>query len=63
MFEVYDIEGLIKDFKIRVAKDGILRELKRRRYFQTRIEKRREKDRVALSRMKRKDLKRWRWNG
>lgn len=47
-----DIERAIRDLKRKVDKDGVLRELRDKRFFLTRKERRRLKDHVSILRAK-----------
>ena len=49
-----NIERAIKIFKMRVAKSGILKDLKVRAFFLTRTERRKRKDREALGRLRKR---------
>jgi ribosomal protein S21 len=48
-----DIEKSIQELKKKVNKDGVLRELKGKRFFLSRSERRRVKDREAIKRRQR----------
>jgi small subunit ribosomal protein S21 len=48
-----DIERAIQELKKRIAADGVLRELKSKRFFLSRSERRRVKDREAIKRRQR----------
>ena len=53
-----DIERGIQALKTAVAKDGILRELKAKRYFLSPSEKKKLKHRLAITRLKRMEKRR-----
>lgn len=53
-----DIERALVELKRQVARDGVLRELKARRFFLSRSERRRVKDRDALRRCRKLEKKR-----
>lgn len=58
-----DFDSALLLFKKRIEKDGILRELKGRRYHLTPLQRRREKDNVAARRRKQREARRLRYEG
>jgi ribosomal protein S21 len=50
-----NIESAIVDLKRKVLCSGLFRELKRSAFFETRTQRRKRKDRMALKRMKKTD--------
>lgn len=52
-----DIEKSIQELKKKVNKDGVLRELKGKRFFLSRSERRRVKDREAIKRRQRAEIR------
>ena len=58
-----NLEDALRKFKKRVSFSGLLKELKRTSFHETRTQRRKVKDRIALRRLKRNQRKRERNDG